>query len=398
MTGTEASGAATGAVAGAAPGADGPDADAASPGFRADQLVGFRIGVTSDRRSEDLIAAFERRGADVTHAPTIRMRGVDTEGVLEAETRAIVAARPDVLLATTSYGMRRWLEAADAAGLGDDLTDALSDARILVRGPKARGAVRAAGLDDHGMSERETTTSLVDLALREGAAGRTVAVQLHGFTDPAQLQRLTDAGATVLTAAPYRWSAHEDSARVLRLIEAICCGGLDAVTFTSAPAVEALFTVAEAAGRLDELQAAFRETVVAAAVGPVTAAPLVEAQILPIVPDRFRMGALIRLTCEHLEQSAPRIDTDFGPLELRGRHAVLAGTRVALTPVALALFRTLVAAEGATVARAVLAAAAPEPLDDHAVDVAISRLRQALPEPRLVATVIKRGFRLSLPT
>ncbi|PPG27420.1 uroporphyrinogen-III synthase [Rathayibacter sp. AY2B9] len=372
----------------------GTDPDAAV-GFRPDQLDGFRIGVTSDRRSEDLIAAFERRGAAVTHAPTIRMRGVDTEGALEEETRAIVAARPDVLLATTSYGLRRWLEAADAAGI--ELADALSSARILVRGPKARGAIRAAGLDDHGMSERETTTSLVDLALREGVAGRTIAVQLHGFTDPAQLQRLRDAGARVLTAAPYRWSVHEDSARVLRLIDAVCGGGIDAVTFTSAPAVEALFTVAEAAGRLDDLQAAFRETVVAAAVGPVTAAPLVEAGILPVVPDRFRMGALIRLTCEHLEQASPRIETAFGVLELRGRHAVLAGTRVALTPVALALFRTLVAAEGATVARHVLAASAPEALDDHAVDVAVSRLRQALPEPRLVATVIKRGYRLATP-
>ncbi|PPF52677.1 uroporphyrinogen-III synthase [Rathayibacter sp. AY1C2] len=372
----------------------GTDPDTAV-GFRPDQLDGFRIGVTSDRRSEDLIAAFERRGAAVTHAPTIRMRGVDTEGALEEETRAIVAARPDVLLATTSYGLRRWLEAADAAGI--ELADALSSARILVRGPKARGAIRAAGLDDHGMSERETTTSLVDLALREGVAGRTIAVQLHGFTDPAQLQRLRDAGARVLTAAPYRWSVHEDSARVLRLIDAVCGGGIDAVTFTSAPAVEALFTVAEAAGRLDDLQAAFRETVVAAAVGPVTAAPLVEAGILPVVPDRFRMGALIRLTCEHLEQASPRIETAFGTLELRGRHAVLAGTRVALTPVALALFRTLVAAEGATVARHVLAASAPEALDDHAVDVAVSRLRQALPEPRLVATVIKRGYRLATP-
>ncbi|MBF4462934.1 MULTISPECIES: uroporphyrinogen-III synthase [unclassified Rathayibacter] len=374
----------------------GTDLDA-SPAFRPDQLDGFRIGVTSDRRSEDLIAAFERRGADVTHAPTIRMRGVDTEGVLEDETRAIVAARPDVLLATTSYGLRRWLEAADAAGLGDGLTAALSSSRILVRGPKARGAVRAAGLDDHGMSERETTTSLVDLALREGVDGSTIAVQLHGFTDPAQLRRLSDAGATVLTVAPYRWTLHEDTARVLRLIEAICGGGIDAVTFTSAPAVEALFTVAEGAGRLDDVQAAFRETVVAAAVGPVTAAPLVEAQILPIVPDRFRMGALIRLLCEHLEQSAPRIETAFGLLELRGRHVVLGSERMPLTPVALALFRTLVAAEGATVARHVLAASAPEALDDHAVDVAISRLRQALPEPRLVATVIKRGYRLATP-
>ena len=38
----------------------GTDPDAAV-GFRPDQLDGFRIGVTSDRRSEDLIAAFERR-------------------------------------------------------------------------------------------------------------------------------------------------------------------------------------------------------------------------------------------------------------------------------------------------------------------------------------------------
>lgn len=376
---------------------DPPEADASLPGFRSDQLMGFRIGVTSDRRSEDLIAAFERRGADVTHAPTIRMRGVDTEGDLEAETRAIVAARPDVLLATTSYGIRRWLEAADAAGIGDELTEVLSEARILVRGPKARGAIRAAGLDDHGMSERETTTSLVDLVLRSGVDGQTIAVQLHGFTDPAQLARLEEAGATVLTAAPYRWTVHEDTARVVRLLDAICTGGLDAVTFTSAPAVEALFTVAEEAGVLDAVQSAFRESVVAAAVGPVTAAPLVAAGILPIVPDRFRMGALIRLLCEHLEQSAPRIETAFGPLELRGRLAILDGRQVALTPVALSLFRTLVAAEGSTVARSVLAASAPEALDDHAVDVAISRLRQALPEPRLVATVIKRGYRLATP-
>ncbi|NQX13335.1 uroporphyrinogen-III synthase [Microbacteriaceae bacterium VKM Ac-2855] len=365
-----------------------------SPGFRADQLDGFRIGVTSDRRSEDLIAAFERRGADVSHAPTIRMTGVSDDAVLVAETEAVIAARPDVLLATTSYGIRRWLEAADAAGL--DLVEPLAETRILVRGPKARGAIRAAGLDDHGMSERETTTSLVDLVLRGSVDGLTVAVQLHGFTDPDQLARLSAAGATVLTVAPYRWTMHEDSARVLRLIDAICAGSIDAVTFTSAPAVEALFTTADAAGKLDALQAAFRESVVAAAVGPVTAAPLVEAGILPIVPDRFRMGALIRLLCEHLEESCiPRIDTLYGLLELRGRLAIIDGVRVSLSPVALSLFRTVVAAEGATVSRDALARSAAEPLDDHGVDVAVSRLRQALPESRVIATVIKRGYRIA---
>ena len=36
-------------------------------------LAGFRIGVTSDRRSEELISAFERRGAEVMHAPALRI-------------------------------------------------------------------------------------------------------------------------------------------------------------------------------------------------------------------------------------------------------------------------------------------------------------------------------------
>ncbi|MEV7692045.1 uroporphyrinogen-III synthase [Microbacterium sp. NPDC089189] len=378
---------------------DSSRADAASAlGFRPDQLRGFRIGVTSDRRSEDLIAAFERRGAEVVHAPTIRMTGAADDAAVVAETAAIIAARPDYLLATTSYGMRRWVESADAAGVGEDLISVLAAARILVRGPKARGAVRAIGLDDAGMSERETTTSLVDLVLRHDVRGATIAVQLHGFTDPAQLERLTAAGARVCAVAPYRWTAHEDADRVGRLIDLICSGGVDAVTFTSAPAVDALFSVADALQRLDDLQAAFRDEVTAAAVGPVTAAPLVEAGILPIVPDRFRMGALIRLVCEHLETAGVRsLDTVAGPVELRGRLATVAGQSVALHPVGRALFRALMRAEGGTVSRQELAEVTPDGLDDHAVDVAISRLRQSLPDARVVATVIKRGYRIAVP-
>ncbi len=390
----------TGARAGgtdsvAAAGAAGAEPDV-SAGFRSDQLDGFRIGVTSDRRSEDLVAAFERRGAEVLHAPVIRIAPAEDDGALAADTSAVIAARPDVLLATTSYGIRRWFEAADAAGLGADLVAVLESSRILVRGPKARGAVRAAGLDDAGMSDRETTESLVDRVLAEGAAERTIAVQLHGFTDHAQLDRLRAAGARVLTVAPYRWLVPEDSARVLRLIDAIVLGTVDAVTFTSAPAVEALFSAADHAGRLDALLAAIAGPVTAAAVGPVTAEPLRAAGVEPLVPERYRMGALIRLVCEHLDRSgATRVATPHGVVEVRGRLVDVAGHRTSLAPGPLILFRALVAGRGRVLSRAELAAELPEHPDDHAVDVAISRLRAALPAP-VVATVIKRGYRLDV--
>jgi uroporphyrinogen-III synthase len=374
-----------------------PGLETSSPGFRPDQLRGFRIGVTSDRRSEDLIAAFERRGAEVMHAPAIRIAAADDDAALTADTHAIISARPDILLATTSYGIRRWFEAADAAGLGHELAETLVHSRILVRGPKARGAVRAAGLDDSGMSDEETTRSLVDHVLRDGAAGLTIAVQLHGFTDESQLVRLREAGATVLTVAPYRWSIPADSSRVLRLVDAVCAGSLDAVTFTSAPAVEALFSAADGAGRLDDLQAAFAGPVVPAAVGHVTAAPLVAAGLSPIVPERYRMGALIRLVCEHLEeQRVERLSTRHGTVELRGKLVIVGDRQATLAPLSLALFRALLRAGGAVLSRGELMASQPDMQDDHAVDVAISRLRQSLPDARLVSTVIKRGYRISV--
>lgn len=374
---------------------DGPGT-APVTGFRPDQLSGFRIGVTSDRRSADLIDAFERRGATVLHAPTVRMQPAEDDAPVIVDTRSVIAARPDVLLATTSYGMRRWFEVADAAGLGEDLQHALAPARILVRGPKARGAVRAAALDDAGMSDEETTASLVDKTIAEYPAGTTVAVQQHGQSDQAQLRRLREADMSVITVSPYTWSTDEDAdERITRLIDGVIARQLDAVTFTSAPAVDGLLGAARARGRLDELVQAFRDDVVAASVGPVTSAPLRNEQIPVLQPDRFRMGALIRLVCEYLEDRATlRVRTRHGAVELRGSAAVVDGTPVRLTPSSVTLFRALVAARGAVVSRRELAGALDG--DEHTMEVSLSRLRQSLGVPGLVATVVKRGYRLDV--
>ncbi|GMA91821.1 uroporphyrinogen-III synthase [Homoserinibacter gongjuensis] len=366
------------------------------PGFHRAQLEGFRIGVTSERRAADLIDALERRGAQVVHAPTLRMEHARDDDRVIADTRAIIEAEPDIVLATTAFGIRRWLEVADAAGLGEALLDAMEASRILVRGPKARGGVRAAGLDDAGMSEEETTASLVAKVLAEHAAGLTIAVQAHGYLEDALLDPLRRAGHRVLLVAPYRWRALDDAdERIPRLVDAICQGQLDCVTFTSAPAVDALYAAADALGAYDAMLAAFRRGVVAAAVGPVTAAPLVSAGILPLQPDRYRMGALIRLVCERLpELRVARARTAHGDVVVRGTIVELDGRRIPLTPTPLALLRTLLDAEGAVVSREQLLRAAGT-ADEHALEMALSRLRRALGAP-IIATVVKRGYRLDV--
>lgn len=364
------------------------------------RLDGFRVGVTSDRKASELIEALERRGAEVMHAPTIRMTAARDPALLDAETAAIVASRPAVLLATTSYGVRRWFDAADEAGAGAALAACLRDAEILVRGPKARGAVRSLGLDDQGMGAAETTEALVDLAIERGVRGRTVAVQLHGAPNRRELERLRAAGAEVLTVSPYAWSEHDDQPRVRRLIDAAVTGALDAITFTSAPAASALFRAAEEAGADVALFAALRTApgaggVTAAVVGPVAAQPFLERGVSPVVPQRFRVGALIRVLCDHLASAHTlRAETAAGPLELRGRTIEIDGRSACLSPTALALARELIAARGAIVSRDALARAAHASTDGVSIDMAVSRLRASLPSPDIVQTVVKRGYRL----
>ncbi|MHA7276470.1 uroporphyrinogen-III synthase [Arthrobacter sp. Hz1] len=359
------------------------------------QLAGFRIGVTSDRRSGDLIDALERRGASVFHAPALKIAPIAEDVVLLTDTAAMVAARPDMFIITTAYGMRRWFEAADAAGLGDDLLGVLGNGRIYVRGPKARGAVRAAGLDDAGISSDETTGTLVDQLLEQDLSGLTIGVQLHAYADAHQLDRLQAAGATLLTVTPYRWVKPEGSERLPRLIEAICAGQLDCVTFTSAPAVDALFSTAAEQGLHAELIQRFRTTVLTAAVGPVTAQPLIEAGIEPLVPKRFRMGALIRLVCDHLSENyVEQLSTQSGCVEVRGRAVRVNEVEVDLAPAQLVLFKALVSARGTVLGRDALVDLLARTGGSHALDMNVNRLRKSLPDPALIETVVKRGYRL----
>ncbi len=358
-------------------------------------LTGFRIGVTSDRRSQDLISAFERRGADVLHAPALRIAPHHQDDALVDETWALVEARPDVVLVTTGYGMRRWFEVADAADLATALTTVLDDAQVMARGPKALGAVRAAGLEHVQATQHESTQQMVDDLVGRGRHYRCVAVQLHGYTDEAQLARLGEVADRVLTVTPYRWVRPEAGDRLTRLIDAACSRQLDVVTFTSAPGAAAVLEAATAMGRRDDLVDAFSEAVLAAAVGPVTAAPLVDAGVTPVVPERYRLGALIRLVCDRLgRDQVLRLRSVAGVMELRGRALTIGGRDVLLGPTALALFRRLAAGDP-VVPRADLLAVLPAGSDAHTLEVAMSRLRAAVGEPGLVSTVVKRGYRLN---
>ncbi|WP_300009980.1 uroporphyrinogen-III synthase [Pseudonocardia sp.] len=360
-------------------------------------LAGFTVGVTAARRAEELGTMMERRGAVVLHGPALRIVPVADDTDLLAATRGLIAAPPDITVATTGIGYRGWIEAADGWGVGEDLLAALGSGTLLARGPKARGAIRASGLVDAWSPPSESSAEVLEYLLAGDLAGKRIAVQLHGEPLPDVVEALEIAGAEVVQVPVYRWLPPADIVPLDRLIDAVLAGGVDALAFTSAPAAAGLMSRCAERGVRDELLRALRGPVLALCVGPVTAAPLEAEDVATVQPQRSRLGAMVRRLEAEMPARARRLPVAGHRLELRGHAVLVDGQLRAVPPAGMALLRCLARRPGRVVGRADLLRALPGGGDDeHAVESAMARLRTSLGNPRLVQTVVKRGYRLAL--
>src|SRR5262249_51763889 len=162
---------------------------------------------------------------------------------------------------TTGIGFRSWLEAARTWDLAEPLLARLAGTRLLTRGPKATGAVRAAGLAEAWAAPGGAVEESRGPPAGAGLAGRRSAGQLHGGPLPQLVGTLRAAGAQVLEIPVYRWLPPADPEPLLRLVDQVANQQVDAVAFTSAPAVVNLLDVARHAGRLAPLLGALRGAV-----------------------------------------------------------------------------------------------------------------------------------------
>ncbi|MFD5004628.1 uroporphyrinogen-III synthase [Streptomyces mutabilis] len=360
-------------------------------------LAGFTVGVTAARRADELGALLQRRGAAVLHAPAIRIVPLADDSELLAATKQLIDQAPDVVVATTAIGFRGWVEAADGWGLGDALLERLRAVELLARGPKVKGAVRAAGLTEEWSPASESMAEVLDRLLEQGVDGRRIAVQLHGEPLPGFVESLKAGGAEVVGVPVYRWLPPEDLGPVDRLLDAAVSRGVDAVTFTSAPAAASLLSRAEERGLLPELLAAFGHDVLPACVGPVTAVPLQGHGVDTVQPERFRLGPLVQLLCRELPGRVRALPVAGHRLEIRGHAVLVDGELRTVPPAGMSLLRALSRRPGWVVPRAELLRALPGTgRDEHAVETAMARLRTSLGAPKLIQTVVKRGYRLAL--
>ena len=363
-------------------------------------LAGFRIGVTAARKADEQISLLERRGAAVVHAPAL---SVDPNRIDETEllaaTKDVLSQPVDIFVATTGIGLKSWFAAAERWGMLDDLTGHLDGAEILARGPKSVGALRRFGLRELWSPESEAFEDMLVHLRGRDLTGVRIVVQEHGQSLSVAAHALRRLGADVTTVAVYRVEGAEDPEPVFGLIEEIVARRVHAVTFTAAPAIAALMEVATSTGHRDEVIGAFQSDVVAACVGPVTAAAFEMYGVPSIHPDRSRLAAMVKQLETELPSRArgTSIEVAGHTLLLHGDDVLLDGVAVRLSAAPAAVLQALLVNPGTVVSRRDLLAALPSGTagSEHAVEMAVARLRAAL-GTSCIQTVVKRGYRLAV--
>lgn len=362
-------------------------------------LLGYRIGVTASRKVEEQVGLLERRGAVVEWAAALSVDPYRIDDGLREATEEVLQAPVDIFVATTGVGMKAWFAAAERWGLLGSLLSALHRSEILARGPKSVGALRRRGLRELWAPGSERLEDVLAHLRGRDLTGLRVVVQEHGQSLSMAAHALRRQGADVQVVTVYRIEGSADPGQVFRMVDLIAERKLDAVTFTSAPAVVALMEAAGAAGRRGEVIASFQADVVATCVGPVTAAAFEAWGVPTVQPDRSRLAAMVRA----LETELP-VRRDGTALEVAGRALLLHGDVVLLdgiearlSPAPLSVLQALAVNPGHVVSRRDLLACLPtgQAGSEHAVEMAVARLRAAI-GTRLVQTVVKRGYRLAV--
>jgi uroporphyrinogen-III synthase len=382
-----------------------------------DALAGFTVAVTADRRRDELATLLEGNGARVVLAPALRVVPLVDDVRLREVTRSLLERPPDAVVADTAIGMQGWLEAADAWGLGGALRACLAAAHVVARWPRTSRDMRTTGpphawsptgssveVLEHLVSRmptaqggrgrpREPVTTVASLD-RPPLGGWRIAVQLHGEPHEELCGSLVAAGAEVIEIQVSHWAPPIDPTPLHRLVDLITNRLVDGVTFTSAPAVA---SVLRAAGpQTDAVLDAMRTHVLTGCVGPLAAEPLRRLGVPVLSPARARVTALVRAMVAELPRRTRTLQVAGAELVLRGHAAVVDGILKPLPPAQMAILRSLAASPGKVLPRSQLLESLPRGADEHAVEMAVARLRAALGAPSFIQTVVKRGYRLRI--
>ena len=236
------------------------------------------VAILESRAGDRVASLIRKYGGTPFLAPALaEVPDVDPERI-----RALIgdweSTPPEIFIFQTGVGTRALFAATDSMGLTPALLRVLEASKVVVRGPKPTAALgaRKVRIDlsaDDPFTTHEVLAQLHHAQLGAPLRGKRVVVQRYGETNSELEATLESEGAEVIEIATYRWAVPEDTAPIVRLIDALGRDEVDLVAFTSASQASNLFVVAQRDGQEASLKQSLGRTLVAS-IGPVCSATL----------------------------------------------------------------------------------------------------------------------------
>ncbi len=262
---------------------------------------GLRVLALESRRGAEMAKLIATSGGQAMVAPSMR------EIPLESNTAALAFALTlseggfNAVIFLTGVGTRALARVVETVYPLEQFVAALRKVSVIARGPKPVTVLREWGVPIALTASEPNTWREILRALDENTgtvplAGRRVAVQEYGVSNPDLIAGLAERGAQVTSVPVYEWGLPEDLGPLRAAVDAIARGEIDVVLFTTAMQVNHLFQIAVELKQEDAMRLAFSRMLIAS-IGPTTSERLREYGLsADIEPTHPKMGFLVSET------------------------------------------------------------------------------------------------------
>jgi len=235
---------------------------------------GLSILALESRRAREIAKLIENLGGVPIVAPSVREVALESNQEALEFARNLSAGLVDVVIFTTGVGVKALASAIESICSGEELARRLNDVVIVARGPKPTAALKELGVSV-SLTVPEPNTWRELLAILDQnkenfpVAGRRVAVQEYGVSNPELSAGLKERGAIVTLVNVYQWALPEDLAPLEQAIESVIRGDVHVLLVASSVQIRHLFEVAERMKKADLLHEALSRVVITS-IGPLT--------------------------------------------------------------------------------------------------------------------------------
>jgi uroporphyrinogen-III synthase len=288
-------------------------------------LSGLTIAITGSRRASELARIVENFGGKPYIAPTVGIEAnlsKPNKPIMDFINR-IVKQDAEYVVFMTGPGVFSLMTLARGIGMEEALLTSLKKVTVIARSTKPQMVLRGFGIKVDFVPQENTLNGILNLLRGSDITGKTIAILWHGEEQSAKIkEELYRAGASnIIEASSYTYSFETqndgasilrsmgfhflapDEDKVVRLIEDIVSGNIDAITFTSPPSVRDLFKISNVHGIGSSLKDSLNKNVIVAAVGPSTREALEENGChVDVMPQIFKMGPMVKSLCDYVDR------------------------------------------------------------------------------------------------